>query len=346
MSASSTKPTMNDVARIAGVGTVTVSRVLNGASHVSEETAARVYRAINKLGYRPNEMARALRGLKSRTIGVIIPNLYDPFFATCAHAINTVAREHQYSVIIATSNDDADAEHEEAQLMLRRHVEGLVVIPASSVNSKFARVDFDKTHIVMLDRAVRDPRFDTVIVQNQSGARRAVEHLIKEHGHKRIVFFCLERNVYTLSARFAGYRRAMTEAGLKPESVFDCATAETARLWLSTRLREKNPPTAIFGSNNLATKFVLQALLELGVKVPEEIALVGFDDFELAEVLHPTLTVVRQPSEELGRVAASMLFDRLKRDEMPHTGNRIMLPVELIIRRSCGCKVRTSRPAR
>jgi LacI family transcriptional regulator len=334
---------MNDVARIAGVGTVTVSRVLNGATNVSEETAARVYRAINKLGYRPNEMARALRGLKSRTIGVIVPYLYDPFFATCAHSVNVVAREHKYSVILATSNESAETEHEEAQLMLQRHVEGLVVIPVNASHSRLSRSDFEKTHIVMLDRSVQDPRFDSVVVQNQSGTKRAIEHLIEVHGHKRIVFLGLERHVYTINARFNGYRRAMQAAGLTAEPFFDCTTTEAAREIVASLLREKNPPTAFFGSNNLTTRFLLQALLELGVRVPDQVALVGFDDFELAEVLQPTLTVVRQPSQELGRVAASILFDRLKRDELPLVGNRVMLPVELIVRRSCGCKPKPNR---
>jgi LacI family transcriptional regulator len=334
---------MNDVARIAGVGTVTVSRVLNGAAHVSDETAARVYRAIDKLGYRPNEMARALRGLKSRTIGIIVPYLFDPFFATLAHSVSLVARENKYSVILATSNENAETEHEEAQLMLQRHVEGLVVTPVDVAHSKLSRPDFEKTHIVMVDRPVQNPRFDSVVVQNQSGTKRAIEHLIQIHGHKRIAFLGLERHVYTINARYMGYRRAMQSAGLVPEPFFGCSTSDTARELVASLLREKSPPTAFFGSNNLTTRFLLQALLELGVRIPEEVALVGFDDFELAEVLHPTLTVVRQPSQELGRVAAAMLFDRLKRDELPQIGNRVMLPVELVLRRSCGCKPRSHR---
>src|SRR6201986_2692128 len=130
------KPTMNDVARIAGVGTMTVSRVLNGSANVAEDTAKRVYRAIEKLGYRPNEMARALRSLKSRTIGLIVPYLYDPFFAACAHAVNIVAREHGYSVILTTSNEDPATEFAEAQFMLQRHVEGLLLIPADIRRSR------------------------------------------------------------------------------------------------------------------------------------------------------------------------------------------------------------------
>jgi len=167
--------------------------------------------------------------------------------------------------------------------------------------------------------------------------------LIRVHGHRRIVFCGLERHVYTIHTRFNGYRRAMQAAGLTAEPLFDCNTAEIAREMVASLLREKDPPTAFFGSNNLTTRFLLQALLELGVKVPDQVALAGFDDFELAEVLQPTLTVVRQPSQELGRVAAAMLFDRLKRDELPQTGNRVMLPVELILRRSCGCKPKPHR---
>jgi LacI family transcriptional regulator len=132
----------------------------------------------------------------------------------------------------------------------------------------------------------------------------------------------------------------MHSAGLVPEPFLACTAPEAARAIVGSLLQEKNPPTAFFGSNNLTTRFLLQSLLELGVRVPEEVALVGFDDFELAEVLHPTLTVVRQPSQELGRVAASMLFERLKRDELPQVGSHVMLPVELVVRRSCGCRPR------
>src|ERR1700743_3642162 len=150
------KPTMNDVARVAGVGTMTVSRVLNRSANITEETAKRVYGAIEKLGYRPNEMARALRSLKSRTIGLIVPYLFDPFFATCAHAVNIVAREHGYSVILTTSNEDPATEFVEVQSMVQRHIEGLIIIPANTRNSRINQSEFSGTHIVTLDRPVHD----------------------------------------------------------------------------------------------------------------------------------------------------------------------------------------------
>jgi LacI family transcriptional regulator len=335
------KPTMNDVARAADVGTMTVSRVLNGSAHVSPDTAERVYKAIKKLHYRPNEMARALRGLKTRTIGVIVPYLYDPFFATCAHAISTVAKAKGYSVIIATSNEDPEAEGAEAQLMLQRHVDGLVVIPAASRHSHLSQPEFNKIPIVTLDRPGPDRgpdrRFDTVLVQNQSGARLVTQHLISEHGHERIAFLGLDKHLYTMKARFDGYRRAMLDAGLKPEASFQCSSQEATAAAISAMLRERDSPTALLGANNLSMRYILRALLDERIQIPESLALAGFDDFELAEVLHPTLTVVRQPAGDIGTVGAGLLFDRISGTRNPKTGREVVLPVELVVRRSCGC---------
>jgi LacI family transcriptional regulator len=331
---------MNDVARLAGVGTMTVSRVLNGSAKVSKEAAQRVESAIQQLNYRPNEMARALRGQRTRSIGLIIPYLYDPFFAMCAHAVSTVAKQHGYSVIMTTSNEDPDTEYTEASQMLQRHVEGMVVIPANRGQSLLTRTMLGKTPLVAFDRPLADPAFDTVLVQNQTGSKRMVQHLI-EHGHSRIAFMGLSRSLFTINARFQGYRKAMLEAGLESDAFFGCETQESTLEAIQTRCKSKKPPTAYFTSNTLASRYVFTALLQLGVKIPAEAALACFDDFELAELASPPLTVVRQPAQEMGRVAASQLFDRIERGETPQTGNRVVLPVELVLRRSCGCKHRT-----
>jgi LacI family transcriptional regulator len=331
---------MNDVARLAGVGTMTVSRVLNGSAKVSDDATRRVQSAIEQLNYRPNEMARALRGQRTRSIGLIIPYLYDSFFAMCAHAVSTVAKQHGYSVIMTTSNEDPDTEFEEASQMLQRHVEGMVVIPANRGHSLLTRQMLGKTPLVAFDRPLSDPAFDTVLVQNQSGSRRMVQHLI-EHGHSRIAFMGLSRNLFTINARFQGYRKAMLEAGLESDAFFGCETPESTLEAIQTRLKSKHPPTAYFTSNTLVVRYVFTALQQLGVKIPTQAALAGFDDFELADLTSPPLTVVRQPAQEMGRVAASQLFERLERGEIPQTGNRIVLPVEIVLRRSCGCKHRT-----
>lgn len=332
---------MSDVARLARVGTMTVSRFLSGSGPVAPETAKRVETAIQQLNYRPNELARVFRGQRSRSIGLIIPYLYDPFFATCAHAVTTVAKEHGYSVIITTSDEDPDTEYDAAEQMMQRHVEGLLAIPARHRESRLTRTLFGKMPVVMFDRPVLDPAIDVVTVQNSGGARRIVEHLI-EHGHKRIAFMGLNRNLFTINARFMGYRRAMQDAGLEEDAFFGCDSQSDTLQALKDKLGSAHPPTAIFTSNTLATRYVLWGLMTLGVKIPAEVALAGFDDFEMAEFNSPPLTVVRQPAQEMGRVAANLLFDRITRGELPQTGNKIVLPVELILRRSCGCKHRSS----
>lgn len=335
------KPTMSDVARLAGVGTMTVSRVLNASANVSEEAALRVQTAIDQLNYRPNELARALRGQRTRSIGLILPYLYDPFFAMCGHAVTTVARQRGYSVTMTTSNEDPDTEYAEASQMLQRHVDGLLVIPANQGESRLNRALLGKTPLVAFDRPLADPAFDTVLVHNQSGSKRMVQHLI-EHGHKAITFMGLSRSLYTINARFLGYRKAMTEAGLEPDAYFQCETMESTLEAIRARLKQKKPPTAYFTSNTLATRYVFAALLQLGVHIPASAALAGFDDFDLAELTSPPLTVVRQPAQEMGRVAAGQLFERLERGETQQTGNRIVLPVEMVLRRSCGCKNKTA----
>jgi LacI family transcriptional regulator len=334
------KPTMSDVARLAGVGTMTVSRVLNGSANVSKGATQRVQTAIGQLNYLPNELARALRGRRSRTIGLILPYLYDPFFAMCGHAVSTVAKQHGYSVIITTSNEDPETEYAEAAQMLQRHVEGLVLIPANRGQSRLDRVLLGKTPLVAFDRPMADPSFDTVLVQNQSGSRSMVQHLI-EHGHKAIAFMGLSRNLFTINARFQGYRKAMIEAGLETDAHFQCETIKSTLEAVESRLKSKTPPTAWFTSNTLATRYVFAALLQLGARIPSDAALAGFDDFDLADLISPPLTVVRQPAQEMGRVAAGRLFERLERGETPQTGNRIVLPVEIVLRRSCGCKHKT-----
>jgi LacI family transcriptional regulator len=318
---------------------MTVSRVLNGTAHVREETQARVYQALEELQYRPNMMARALRGFRTHSIGVIVPYLYDPFFASCAHAISAVARQHSYSVLLATSDERADTETEAARDLLRRQVEGIVVIPACNGRSHLRDPEFHSTPMVAIDRPIAHPipcsRIDTVLVENQIGATLATEHLI-QHGHKRICFIGLSQKIYTMHARLTGYNKAMRSAGLKPESFFNAADEAATLNFLRSVLGRPNPPTAIFAANGLASRDVLHAVAALDIHVPEEIAFIGFDDFALADILRPALTVVRQPVERAGEQAAQLLFSRLNGGANLPT-QKLNLPVELIIRRSCGC---------
>jgi LacI family transcriptional regulator len=325
---------MSDVARLAGVGTMTVSRVLSGSVKVSEETTRRVFDAIATLNYRPNEVARALRDQRSHQIGVIVPNLVDPFFAICAQTVSVVAKEHAYSVIIATADEDPDIEYNEASRMLRRQVEGFVIIPAVGV-SRLGGSEFSRTPVVTLDRPIENSSFDSVVVENKFGSQLGVNHLI-QHGHRRIAFFGLSRNLYTIRARFEGYREALKKANLKPEFYFGNSTQSEMLATLRGVLDSKNPPTAFYCSNNLITRNAIHALAHLKVKMPDSVALVGFDDFETANILNPPLTVVRQPITDLARMGSNILFSRLLNNDRSERGKRIVLPVELVLRESCG----------
>jgi LacI family transcriptional regulator len=334
---------MSDVAKLAGVGTMTVSRVLSGSVRVSEETSKRVFDAIATLNYRPNEVARALRDQRSHQIGVIVPNLIDPFFAISAQTVSVVAKEHAYSVIIATADEDVDMEYNEASRMLRRQVEGFVIIPAASGVSRVAGTEFSRTPIVTLDRPIENSSYDSVVVENRFGAQLGVNHLI-QHGHTRIAFFGLSRNLYTIKARYEGYREAMKKADLKLEAYFGNSTQVEMLSTLRSVLDRKNPPTAVFCSNNLITRNAIHALSHLKVRIPEAVALVGFDDFETANILNPPVTVVRQPITDMARMGANILFSRLLNGDVSERGKHIVLPVELVIRESCGLKHKTSMP--
>lgn len=336
---------MRDVAQLAGVGTMTVSRVLSGSVPVSEATRTRVMAAVAALKYQPNEVARSLRKARTRSIGIIVPNFYDSFFARCAHEIALVAQEHGYSVSVTTSGEDAAAEYTEASLMMRRNVDGLIVIPAWMGESQLMKPEFASVPVVALDRPIQSGEaglgnLSSVTVENRKAAERGVQHMV-EHGHQRILFLSLSNELYTLRERHAGYVQAMKKAGLRPEACFTCATQESTLEHLRGLRAAKSLPTAVFTSNNLVTQHTLHALAALRLTVPNKVAVLGFDDLEMFDIFLPPVTVLRQPIQELGRTAAEMLFARVAPDEraMQSVDYRrdVVLPVELVVRRSCGC---------
>ena len=339
------RPRMRDVAGLAGVGTMTVSRVISGSVPVSDETRARVLAAIASLDYRPNEVARSLREARTRSIGVIVPNFYDSFFAWCAHAVSQVAQRQGYSVMVTTSSEDAAVEYREASLMVRRNIDGLVVIPAWFGESQLSRPEFASVPMVTIDRPLdlhpKDSAFrGSVMVDNAQGARLGVEHLLS-HGHRRILFLSLSNDLFTLKGRHAGYEQSMHKAGLVPECYFTCGTQESTLEVLRTAMAEGNMPVAIFSSNNLVTQHTLHALDTLKFSIQKDVALIGFDDLKMFDLFLPSVTVVRQPLEDLGRRAAEMLLEQLHspprhKDAAAEVRN-VILPVELVVRRSCGC---------
>jgi LacI family transcriptional regulator len=326
------------VARVAGVGSMTVSRVLNHHPYVSEATATRVRRAIAKLDYSPNDMARALRGSKVKTIGLIVPFLNDPFYANIAQSINQVASSRGYSLLIATSDEDPQKELSEVQIMMRRSIDGLIVAPAAGGRSRLATYQFGEMPLVTLDRLLKGTRFPSVAVENRAGSVLAVRHLIETHGHQNIAFVNLLGGIYTLGNRYQGYKKAMLDAGLTPGPQLACATEEAMFCLLQEQFCAARRPTAIFAGHGPTVSKLMHVLARLGISVPHDVAILAFDDSDLFDLIQPPLTVVRQPVYELGRISAEMLFSLLQADKRTKlSATTTILPVELVLRQSCGC---------
>ena len=331
--------TIADVAREAGVGVMTASRVVNGGKYVSAETAARVRSAIAKLSYEPNEAARVLKGKSPRLIGLMVPNLADPFFSACAHGVQLMAATYGFRTLLFACEGNVDSEAEEIGMMKSRGVAGLLIVP-SRVDSVDPLKELRERGIpiIMLDRTLPGLDAGEVMVENFEGAQKAVNHLV-EHGHQRILCVGYDSQFNSIGQRVAGYERAMADAGLKAEVLVVDEKTSVARRVLQ-RLRSQPPVTALFTLNNVTTIQVLQTLQRENIRVPQEVAIIGFDDFELASLLAAPLTAVSQPAVALGRSGTQLLIDLIRSDaaEASKKSPRMLLPTELIIRRSCGCE--------
>ncbi len=333
------KVTISDVAREAGVAQMTVSRVINGGTYVSAGVQKRVRAAIQKLGYQPNEAARILKGQRARIIGLIVPTLADSFFSACANSVQEVATSHGYMTIIQTSSSRTEVENTEIDMMVSRNIAGLILIPMEQkASTRLAEVQASGVPIVTLDRVVKGLNANEVLVENSLGAEEVVRHLIW-HGHKNIACLGYDTHLLSIQERIQGYTNAMRDAGLQPH-VWRVESAKSIPALLQRKLEAANPPTALFTLNNVTTIHTLQALQGMGIRLPKDLALAGFDDLELASFLAVPITVVRQSAHELGRAGAKLLFDMIRAGaasgEVPKT--RLILPTELVIRNSCGCK--------
>jgi LacI family transcriptional regulator len=301
---------MADVAARAGVSVKTVSRVINGEAYVTAATALRVQGAVEELGFRANLTAATLaRGRGAGTIGLIIGDVADPFYARLARGVEQVAASVHHVVLVASSEEDAEREAEIVAALADRHVAGMIAVPTAGGRSWRGELLDHRHAVVFVDRPGDEPDIDCVLTDNDAGAQAGVTYLI-EQGRRRIAFVGNDPSVYTSEQRLAGYRRAHRLAGvpvdeslivLGPRSVTD-AEAAVAGLLAGTA-----PPDAVFGQNDLMSMGAWRAAHRAGTPT----AIVGFDDFDLADVLDPPVTVVLQDAVELGRRAAVLLFERI-----------------------------------
>lgn len=330
----SRRPTLRDVAELAGASFKTVSRVVNGEAGVSAAMAGRVQAAIDQLGYRPDPTASILRRADGRsdTVAVILETLANPFSAAVHGAIVEAMRERGVLVLSASTGEDPDQERAAFVAFVDRRVDGMVLMPTGADHGWLRSERIGERHVVMIDRPAPGFPSDAVVADNRGGARRAVEHLVR-HGHRRIALLGDLPGIYTARERAAGFRAGLRAAGLEPDRALerrglrDSAQARRAVLEL---LDGAAPPTAIFAAQNLLTVGAVRALRERGVH--RSVALVGFDDIELADLLEPGVTVVAQAPGEIGRAAADLLLARIDGDaSAPRTR---VVPTELVPRGS------------
>jgi LacI family transcriptional regulator len=332
------KPTIREVAKLARVGLMTVSRVINQHPSVRPSTRKKVEAAIAQLGYQQNEAARLLKGQRAKMIGLIVPDLSDGFFATCAHTIQHIARLHGYMTLVVSSERDPDLEFQQAELMASRKVSGLLIVTSTKPgDTRLRELQDTGLAIVAFDRPLPGTDTDCVLVENRAGAEEAVAHLI-EHGHRRIACIGYDETVFTIHERVQGYIHRMNASGYKPELGFKLLTLDDVRHWLAAALVAKDRPTAIFSINHRTSGYLLRALFEQKVRVPEDMALIGFDDFDLAGIVTPPLTTVSQSAVDLARRSMGLLLDGIKgaQSGYPSSPAKIMLPATLLIRGSCG----------
>jgi len=334
-----------DVARHAGVGTTTVSRVINGGKRVSAQTLESVNRAIRELGFVPNLAARVLKGERSRTIGLIVPSIADPFFASCAEVVQRIARSFGCLLVVCVSGNEPALEIENIDSLCRR-VDGILIAPSRTsskpLNEKLAGLTIP---VVSLDQPLSNLQIPGVLTNNYQSAKDMTRHLLG-HGYRNIICMGGEATFYTMLERTRGYAAAMREAGRTPviDTVPHIRTEEETSAVLARHLSGKNPPRAIYCLKNTTTTQTYDVLQRFGVRVPQEIALAGHDDFLLASSLRPSVTVVQQPVEEIGRIAAKLLFAKLANETDTattdgETRNRLVrLQSKLIFRASCGCE--------
>jgi DNA-binding LacI/PurR family transcriptional regulator len=328
------RATMREVAQAAGVSLMTVSRVINGEPGVQPETAARVERAIRQLGYHRNDAARQLRSKDKPTqiIGLLVDDIANPFFATMARAIEDAARLHSCVVLIASSNDNLDREREVIAAFSARRVDGVILVPAAG-SHRFLRAQQELgVKVVCVDRPADTLDADTVVVDNRHGAYLAVRHLMR-HGHRRIGYLGDREDIWAVRERFAGLLEALAADGLTvdPELVRHGlrGRAEAADAAVAL-LRHPYPPTALFTSNDLVTMGAIDGMHGRAAVSP--VALVGFDEFALADKLNPPVTVVAQDPAAIGATAAQLLFARIGGDTSP--ARQVVLLTRLIARGS------------
>ncbi len=336
------KVTIANVAEHAHVSHATVSRVLNNNDSVNPILRERVLSAVKALGYKPNRAAQRLRSNISDVIGVIVSDIQSPFFVSIVRGIEDAAYANQMNIVLCNADEDLDRQKTYLSYLQAENVAGIIVSPTWHMNESNELQMFQDSGIpiVLIDRIVDNYQFDTVSVDNIDGAYTATKHLI-DIGYKKIGILGGNLKLSTGKGRYEGYLKAMQDAHLEipdPYVMFGDFTEQDGYRLTLDMLSQDNPPEALFVNNNLSTMGALKAIRELGYKMPQDLALIGFDDIPMATELATPITVIAQPTHDLGSEAVRLLLRRLKTPQAPFQS--LMLQTQLIVRESCGYSIR------
>ena len=325
--------TIKDVARVAGVSPSTVSRALNDSPLIREETKARIRRIAQELGYERNELARGLVKGASGAIGLVIPDITNPFFAEVTRGVGEVAHARGYGVILCNTEEDPDRERSYIRLLRRKRVDGLILTSVTAEDPYLKALARSKTPFVLVSRACQLVPAPYVGVDDRLGGRLAVEHLV-ELGHRRIGFIGGPADVQSSLDRLAAFEAVLTEHGIPVREEWISFSDFTQRAGYRAGkelLRRKVRPSAVFAANDVVALGVLQAADELGLRVPEDLSVLGYDDISYAGLPRIELTTVAQPSFEMGKIAAEWLLSVLEGG--PRRLYRLLTP-KLVVRRT------------
>lgn len=328
-------PSIKDVANTAGVSTATVSRVLANQARVKGKTRQRVLDAIEKLNYRPNLIARSLRAQKSAKIGLVVSDIRNPFFTAIGRAVEDAAYEKGYSVLMCNTDEDHQKEKLYINLMHDENVAGVIFSPTQQFSAKSASFG-SKIPFVIIDRALETKSMDMVLLDNVTAAHELTIHLI-ENGYRNLAGLFGDASV-TGQERSRGFHKALKENQLTPVAAhFIAPRIKHGYDATVSLLQQKQKPDAIFTSNSLLTAGAFQAIRASGLKVPADVAIVGFDETTWAELVDPPITLIAQPTEEIGRTATELLFQRIT--DPTRSAKTVTLNGTLIVRASSARRI-------
>jgi len=332
--------TIIDVSTLAGVSITTVSRVLNNVPGVRPELIERVQDAVRTLNYRPNHLARNLRRSESFTVGVLIPDSGNPFFAEVTQGIEETCFEKGYSVVLCNTSERAEKINTYFTTLYQNQVAGLIVVSSGDIHKRLREVLADGHPVVMVDRPLRDIDADMVVSDNYSGGSQGAQHLLAL-GHTQIGVLLGGLDRETVRQRLNGLEDTLKQNGLSlnPTVLFTGGDNEPGTGYLGAQqlFESSAPPSAIFAFNDLMALGALNYIQTHGLRIPEQVSVIGFDNIAIASYTTPSLTTIAQPKYELGRIAAQMLLEHLERtDGEPHRPRQIVLPTQLVVRGSTG----------